>query len=120
MIWLSEWSRQTLESIPKMLIQKYVIIMQQLLKILLKLFLIYSANKTSKEKNNSIEICNGFVELQNIINVKIATPLRYIYLIKTYIDIYLDKKNFITSKMEKLQVTTKNFKLENVNENITF
>ncbi|KAK5644082.1 hypothetical protein RI129_007927 [Pyrocoelia pectoralis] len=81
-IWTSEWSKDTLESIPKMLIE--------------------SANKSNINKPN-VDLVKGFFELHGTISHNIAIPSRFISFVKTYIEIFSDKVNIISKRQSKLQ-----------------
>ncbi|GJQ81468.1 btv [Trypoxylus dichotomus] len=82
-IWQSEWSTKTMESVPNMLIDKH--------------------NK--ENPNELIELSSGFSNIHKSVESSgKATPLCFIELIKNYIRFYVEKKNLVVKKKSKLQV----------------
>ncbi|KAF5283232.1 hypothetical protein FQA39_LY17379 [Lamprigera yunnana] len=81
-IWISEWSTDTLDAMPKMLIEKW--------------------NKDNAAKKD-LEIANGFSKIHSMVQSNIKTPSRYTSFIKTYIDIYSNKVDVILNRQSKLQ-----------------
>ncbi|XP_031341052.1 cytoplasmic dynein 2 heavy chain 1-like [Photinus pyralis] len=81
-IWTSEWGKDTLESIPSMLIE--------------------SENK-SKIKKATVDLVDGFFEIHGMVKQSIAIPSRFISFVKTYIEVFSDKVNVISERQGKLQ-----------------
>lgn len=98
-IWLSNWSEATLNEIPKMLINKYFYHLFFFVVNCLN-FSFSRANKLNK--SDTIEDCEGFVQILKAIEPKLSTPLRFIYFIETYKHIYSTKKKKISSRQNKL------------------
>ncbi|KAJ3658130.1 hypothetical protein Zmor_009888 [Zophobas morio] len=79
-IWKTEWSIETIRSIPVLLI-----------------------NRANESDNNEIQHCSNFPKIFAVISDKMAAPSRFIAMIKLYVEIYVDKRNTITSKQNKLK-----------------
>ncbi|RZC33069.1 cytoplasmic dynein 2 heavy chain 1 [Asbolus verrucosus] len=80
-IWKTEWSIETIESIPVLLIN----------------------NSNKNDDKNEIQHCSNFPKIFEVIKEKMAAPSRFIAMVKLYIEIYIEKKSTITSKQSKLK-----------------
>ncbi|KAI4463438.1 dynein heavy chain family protein [Holotrichia oblita] len=81
-IWQSEWSSKSMETVPNLLIDKH----------------------NQEKPNESVELCSGFTNIhKSVENNSVATPLRFIELIKNYIRFYVQKKNLVIKRKFKLQ-----------------
>lgn len=76
------------------------------LLVIANLISFFSVNKENPNENNKVDITEGFLDVHNLVKSEVASPFRFVSLVKTYIKIYTDKKNVIASKQSKLQVIT--------------